>query len=284
MSTGFPTADATDDFLRARRRQVVHRLAARLRGDPGGVDVILPFDEVVTALGQRSQRYLGLRNVPLDAIVGTAGRAGDFDRAFRPTTNRPRRRFEALAAAARRGEPLPPIDVYRVGEAYFVRDGHHRVAVARALGHDGIDAYVTEVRTELGATADLTAGDLPLKSHERVFFERVPLPAAARSRFRFADLEKYGHLAEAVEAWGFRFVQARREFLDRRQVAEAWLAEEYLPTVALLQEAGLLDPDEPEPEGYMRLSAERYFLLRTHAWDDGVVERLRRSPPPGRRG
>ena len=276
MSTGFPTADASDDFLRARRRQVTHRLAARLRGDPGDVDVILPFDEVVRALGPRGQRYLGLRSIPVDSIVGTAGTTRDFDRAFRPTTNRPRRRFESLAAAARRGEPIPPIDVYRVGEAHFVRDGHHRVAVARALGLDSIDAYVTEVLTELGATTDLRLEDLPLKGHERLFFERVPLPPEARRRIRLSDPDDYARLAEGVEAWGVRVMQTRHELLDRRQVAEAWFAEEYRPTVALLREAGLLT-DEDETEGYLRLSGERYRLLRTHTWDDRAIERLRQA-------
>ena len=82
----------------------------------------------------------------------------------------------------RRGEALPPIDVYRIGDAHFVRDGHHRVSVARALGIKEIDAHVTEIITRVGASRDLTITDLPRKSHERVFHERVPLPAQGRAR------------------------------------------------------------------------------------------------------
>jgi hypothetical protein len=80
----------------------------------------------------------------------------------------------------RRGEPLPPVDLLRVGEIYFVRDGHHRVSVASALGRGDIDAFVTEVITRVDADRAITPTDLPNKSHERVFFERVPLPEEAR--------------------------------------------------------------------------------------------------------
>lgn len=277
METGFPTADARDDFNRARRQQVTRRLAARLRRDPGDIDVILPYDEVVTALGPRGQRNLGRQMIDLDTIVGSVDRTADFDRRFLPTTNRPRRRFERLAEAARRGEPIPPIDVYRVGGAHFVRDGHHRVSVARALGLERIEANVIEVLTELGTGADLTVADLPLKSHERLFFERVPLPPAARRRIRLSDPWDYGRLAEAVEAWGFRVMQSRHEFMDRQHTASAWFIEEYEPTVQLLREAGLLDEDISETVGYMRLSAQRYRLLHTHRWDDGVIDQLRRA-------
>ena len=86
--------------------------------------------------------------------------ATDFDRGFRPTSSRTRTRFERIAEAARRGVALPPIDVYRIGDLYFVRDGHHRVAVARAQGRDTIDARVVEVATRLAADgSDARRGD-----------------------------------------------------------------------------------------------------------------------------
>lgn len=96
---------------------------------------------------------LGLQTVELDSIVGSTDRAGGFDRRFRPTSGVPRERFERLAAAARRGETFPPVDLYRVGKLHFVRDGHHRVAVARAFDWQVIPAYVTEVRTAVAAAA-----------------------------------------------------------------------------------------------------------------------------------
>ena len=277
ITTGNPAADAADDFNRARRQHVVARLASRLRGGPADVDVILPFDEVVVALGQRGLRDLGLRMIELDTVVGTVERTRDFDRRFRPTTNRPRQRFERLAAAIRRGEPIDPIDVYRVGEAHFVRDGHHRVAVARALGIPTLEAHVTEVLTAAGANRELRLHDLPLKSSERLFADRVPLPAEGRARIRLTDPDDYGMLAENVEAWGFRAMQESGILLDRAAVAAAWYADEYVPVVDLLREAGLVGGDEPETEAYLRLANERWRLLQTWRWDEEVIERLRAS-------
>jgi hypothetical protein len=276
--TGLNAADAQDDFLRVRRRRALSRIAHRLRGEPGDVNVILPFEEVVAALGRTSERQLGLQVVPLDAIVGTVDRTRDFDRQFRPTTGRVRARWERIAAAMRRGESMPPIDVYRIGDLHFVRDGHHRVSVARALGRRDIDAYVTEVTTRVPVNGDLRVSDLLLKDHERLFGERVPLPGGARERLRVSDPWDYSVLAEGVEAWGFRVMQDRGAFMDREQVAAEWYEREYVPVVGMLRDCGLIGPGT-ETDSYLRLSAERYRLMRTHRWTDEVLERLRRQPP-----
>ena len=238
--------------------------------------MILPFAEVVEALGRTGERPLGLQTIELDSLVGTVDRTREFDRDFRPTTPRMRERWERIAAAQRRGEAMPPIDVYRVGGLHFVRDGHHRVSVARAQGLTSIAAYVTEVITRIPPSGDLRLGELALKSHERLFSERVPLPPEFRGTVELSDEWRYAALAEGVEAWGFRYMQDRGELLSREHVAEAWYREEYRPVVELLREAGLLG-GATDAEAYMRVSALRYLLLRTHAWDDAVVERLRQA-------
>ena len=265
--------DAQHDFVRARRRATIARLMARLRGEPGDVGVVLPYEEVIDALGFVGERPVGVKVVPLDAIVGSVDRGRDYDRRFRPTSGRTRGRWEHIAAAARRGESFPPVDLLRVGDLYFVRDGHHRVSVARALGRTDIDAYVTEVRTRLDADLAMQVSDLPLKSHERVFFERVPLPAEAHSEIQLSDLEDYALLAEMVEAWGFRAMQSRGDALDRRETAILWLETEYRPVVAMLHEAGLVG-DRTNAKAYMRIAGERYWLLRTHEWSDEVVQQV----------
>jgi hypothetical protein len=173
----------------------------------------------------------------------------------------------------RRGESLPPVDLLRIGELHFVRDGHHRVSVARALGRTDIDAYVTDVLTKVGAEKTITLSDLPMKSLERVFDERVPLPASARDEIRLNDPWDYARLSEHVEAWGFRTSQERQESISRAEAAYQWLDHEYRPVVAMLREADLIG-DRTETEAYLRVSAERYRLLRTHRWDDEVIEQL----------
>jgi hypothetical protein len=283
MDTGFPTSDAKTDFSRARRRQLISSLARRLRGGHDDVNVILPFDEVVAALGWRGERRLGLQTIPLDSIVGTVDRTRDFDRNFRPTSRKAKQRWERIAAAMRRNEGMPPIDVYRLGSLHFVRDGHHRVSVARQLGLDVIEAHVTEIITEVDVDSDVKLHDLALKSHERLFFERVPLPPEARERIQVSSATWYAGLAEGVEAWGFRFMQARGEFLTREEIAGAWFEDEYEPVVEMLRAADLIGGDSTDAEAYIRVTSLRYFLLRTHDWDEEVIERLRealRQPSP----
>ena len=151
FDTGLLWVDVEDDFNRARRRQVLALLAGWLRGQPGHVRRILVLDEVVAGLGWRSEHYLGLQTIPLDTVAGTVDSRRDFDRKFRPTSNRVRQRWERLDLAQRRGVFLPPIDVYRVGDLHFVMDGHHRVSVAVATGQKTIEAHVTEVLTRMPA-------------------------------------------------------------------------------------------------------------------------------------
>src|SRR3954471_2046757 len=273
--TGFPAADAQSDFMRARRERSLSAVARRLRREPGDVNVILPFEEVVQALGRTGERSLGLQVVPLDHIVGTVDRPRDFDRSFRPTSGRVRSRWERIAQAMRRGESIPPILLYKIGPLYFVRDGHHRVSVARALGRSDIDAYVTEVSTRIPLDESFRPGDLPLKGHERLFRERVPLPDDKARRIRLSDPWSYGTLAEGVEAWGFRAMQDRHDFLDRPAVARLWFDEEYEPVVAMLREADMIG-DGTDADAYARVAAQRYRLLRTHEWSPEVLERLRK--------
>ena len=273
--TGFPGSDAQDDFLRARRRQTVRRLTRGLGG--GDVDVILPFGEVVAELGRTGERDIGLQAVPLDTIVGTVDRGKEFDRGFRPTSSQVRGRWERMANAMRRGESVPPVDLYRVGDVHFVRDGHHRVSVARALGRADIDAHVVEVLTRVGADRSLKLADLPLKGHERLFRERVPLDPPRAVRVRLTDPWKYGQLAEGVEGWGFRVIQDRQELFSREEIARAWFEEEFVPVVEMLRDAGLIRRNETDADAYERLGGVRYRLWRTMDWNEDIVDRLTRE-------
>lgn len=274
--TGFSSQDAQSDFSRARRGAALRRLSHRLRGQAGDVNVLLPLEEVIDALGKTGERYLGLQTIHLDSIVGTVDRANEFDRDFRPRSARVRRRWQRINEAQRRGTGMPPIKVYRVGEMHFVEDGHHRVSVACYMRLDVIEAYVTKIITRIDPGDGLELSQLPAKSHERLFLERVPLPEEARKRISFTRPEDgYGELAEAVEAWGFRLMQALERPMDRQEVAEAWWYDEYLPVTEMLEETGLRGSCT-EADAYLRISRLRYQLLRTHEWSDDVVDRLRK--------
>jgi hypothetical protein len=178
MNTGFAETDAAAAFARERRRESLARLVSRLRMQPRDAMAMLPLAEVIAALGRKAERDVGLQSIPLESIVGTVDRSsGEFDRRFRPRSRRPQSRWQRIAAARRRGEELPPIQVYRVGNLHFVQDGHHRVSVARAHRDMTIDAHVREVQTTLPATSELTVRDL--RTNQRVpagFPRAIPCP------------------------------------------------------------------------------------------------------------
>jgi hypothetical protein len=273
MSTGLPREDAKIAFDRERRRRALSRLASRMRFEADDVSHMLPFEEVVRALGATSRSSRGEQVIPLNSIVGTVDRRrGDFDRSFRPSPNT-RGRWERIAEARKRGEEMPPIDVFQLGDLYFVQDGHHRVSVARAMGDEDINANVIEVRTKLGANRSLQMADLPLKAHERVFHERVPLPPAARKRIQLSDEWRYAQLANLIESWGYRASLQRERPLPRAEMALTWFHEEYEPMVEVLREAGL-GGGGTETERYMRVVMLRFLLVQRWDWSEDLAERL----------
>jgi hypothetical protein len=131
---------------------------------------------------------------------------------------------------------------------------------------------VTEVQTKVDACDCLSLADLPLKGHERVFFERVPLAPEARPRIDISDPSRYGQLADTIKAWGYRRERQRDERQSREQLAAAWFAEEYDPVVATLGELRLCQT-HPQTDAYLCVATERYRLLHTtdwteHSWDE----------------
>ena len=269
-----PRDDAKADFSRERRRRALARIVSRLRSEPDDVSYMLQFEEVVAALGRTSEHDIGIQLIPLESVVGTVDRAtSQFDRDFRPSAD-VRARWERIAAARRRGEAMPPIDVYRVSGLHFVKDGHHRVSVARAHGDVDIEARVREVRTKLGAEQALRLRDLPLKQHERMFHERVPLAPEQRARIQLEDEWRYAQLGMLVEAWAYRASHTRGELLSRHEMAQLWFKEEYEPIAQALHDADDAGGEGSETERYMRLAMLRYLLLHTHEWTDDILERL----------
>ena len=142
---GVPALDAEYDFDRAWALHQRRRHVAVLLGRPGSSRA-LPLLEEAARCGLGSQRLLGEHVIPLARVVGSVdGAAGQFDRDFLPADKRVRSRLQSVLVARRRGVTLPPIDVFLLRGNYYVSDGHHRVAAARALGEDHIAARVTEL-------------------------------------------------------------------------------------------------------------------------------------------
>jgi hypothetical protein len=272
--TGYFRADAENDFQRTRRRQLIAQVIVQLQGKSADVSDLLLFGDVVDALGHTGERQLGLRIVALDTIIGSVDRARDFDCWFHPRAKVKRQRWIQLALAQRRGEYIPPVDLYRIGDLHFVRDGHHRVSVALALHLDTIDGFVTEVSTRVDATGVRHRRDLISKYQRRLFLDRVPLSGPELASILLTRPGSYIELSETVEAWGFRLIQREAQYLDRTTVARRWYAEEFQPVVRMLGEAGLLGKST-DADVYLRLSAQRNQLPNILRWPDDVIEHLR---------
>jgi hypothetical protein len=186
-------------FDRARRAAFIQDILAPLRNQPTD---LLPFEEVRKTLHLGSQTYLGLRQVPLDQIVGSVARYHDFSRAFRPRRKSLRERWQrALKFQGR----LPPIDVYKVGEVYFVVDGNHRVSVAREAGAQTIAAHVWEYKTRVPVESNDDLNDIFIRQEYLEFLAQSHLDVnRPEQRIVFTVPGRYRQLGEAIarhRAW-----------------------------------------------------------------------------------
>jgi hypothetical protein len=274
--TGSPRADAEADFLRARRLQVISALGSRMLREEDGDRKALSFQDVVDALGRVDEVSLGRQIIPVDRIVGSLDKVRDFDPKFRPRSGRNRQRWERIAEAARRGESLPPIDVYQIGDMYFVRDGHHRVSVHRALDLGTIEADVRLVRTLVEPDDVRQHSDLADRELRRLFMQRVPLGRSARAALQLSDPKQYPALAEMVEAWTARLMFAEGQVLHRIRAAQRWYAEEYTSVVRMIDEGDLRRKGETAADAYMRAACERYSIFHDHSWNAEVIAELNR--------
>src|SRR5918994_5876396 len=138
------------DFTRARRRARLRALVARIRREHAS-NRLLSFDELRRALAANNRRQRGTREVEEDEIVGSVGRWDEFDRSFLPARSSVGHKWKRIDRAFQRGEDLPPVELYEIGDAYFVMDGHHRVSVARYHDVPTVEAAVAEFRPKLSA-------------------------------------------------------------------------------------------------------------------------------------
>lgn len=211
-------------------------------------------------------------DVPLAHIVGTAGRPFDFDHEFRLVNPRLRERWQQLACAVESGFEPPPVNLVQLGQLYFVRDGHHRVSVARARGQLVVTARVQRICTVAYAMACVRAAHLPNKAAERRFLERVPLPADVREDLWLDDPAEWMRLADAAEAWGLRRSLEHGAPTDRCELADTWWTEEVVPVLHRLRDAGV-GLDLRDVQLYVTALAAR-DRLGSGDWPEDLPNRL----------
>ncbi len=153
------------DFIRARRRALLRRVGARFHKDPTH-NRLLSFDEVREASLADNRTYLGTKIVEAEKIVGSVGRQSDFDRSFLPARTSVEARWKRVDRAFHRIKDLPPVSLYKIGDAYFVLDGHHRVSVARYHSVPTVEAVVTEF---LPRTPSVPPASVETFTRERTF-------------------------------------------------------------------------------------------------------------------
>lgn len=175
--------------------------------------------------------------VPVGQILGSVARSDEFDHNFRP--RRRTRRHDRALQLLREGHNPPPVDVVRLGELYFVSDGHHRVAAARTQGWTHIPARIRRICSVAFACSCITVADLPTKSAERRFLEEIPLPHAVRRDLWLDRPADWARLADSALAWGFRRQRdgrTTRADVDAHSLASTWWIEEVVPAVARVRQ------------------------------------------------
>ncbi|MFN2591086.1 MAG: ParB N-terminal domain-containing protein [Actinomycetota bacterium] len=251
-------------FERAMRKRTRQRMSHTLRNEDTAE--LLPLGEVSRRLRQFAQRYVGIRTIPIDRIVGTVDRAGDFDRQFLPRRPQIRDRWKRVEAAFPEGN-FPPIVVYEVEGSYFLVDGHHRVAIAKQRGMAAIDAEVTELKTRYPLPPDADIGRIIHTEQERTFLEDSGLERGRPdARVELTRPHGYLELLDDVRVHGYFLMKERREPVPDEEIAADWHDWVYGPVVEAAQRAGLREvfPAATDGDLYLWLQDRRRALYPQH--------------------
>jgi hypothetical protein len=259
-------------FDEARRKALVASILDMMRREP---TEMLSFQEVRARLNVRGQRYLGHQAVPLNKIVGSEGRYSDFDRRFLPRTNAMRDRWTRVSSAALLDVHLPPIEVYKIADIYFVRDGNHRVSVARQRGQHDIDAFVTELLVDVPLDPDLSVRDLLLMEEYSDFLEWTDLALLRpQQRIEFSETGGYLDLVRHINAHRYYMGLEQKRPIERDEAVADWYDNVYMPVVESIRRHGVLRhfPGRTEADLYRWIMDHRWNMRERTGADPGAEE------------
>ena len=281
------SASAAEDFFRARRRAAMEEIMARLTGKSAK---LLSYEQVREKLHASGETPRGLQEIPLEAIVGSVGRYTDFTRSFLPRQDSDEERWVRVETALAGLSGLPPVQVYQIGQAYFVLDGNHRVSVARQKGFKYITADVIEVHTRVPLSPDVQPDDLIIKAEAAAFLEATRLDESCPG----ADLTvsipgQYARLASHIKVQRYFMEEELGYEVSFEKAAGRWCNDDYWPVVEVIREQGILRdfPNRTETDLYLWISQHRLALeqeLGLEVRPESVVANLahRFSPKPDR--
>lgn len=266
---------AERNFSKARAKAFWSTLWSRLSGHSAS-DELLSFEEVKRKLRLSDERYLGLHDVPLDKIVGSVGRYRDFTRKFLPKKTVNRDRWKAVDMMTL-GKGYPPIELYKIGDAYFVLDGNHRVSVARANELETIEAYVTELRTEVPFDSTTTATELFAKEAFAYFLRetriRILRPEA---EVILTEAVNYGEILEHIRVHHYYLGLDCDCPVPWYEGVASWYDHIYQPLVQVIREHDMLEefPDRSEADMYVWLIRHQAALQEEYGGDPASPEAI----------
>ena len=270
MNSTWAMRTSQQHFQEARRKALLAELLDSLRRQPTDM---LSLEDVRARLNIRGQRSIGNQVVPLDHIIGSEGRYGDFDRRFLPRSDTLRHRWSSIDRAMLQSVELPPVDLWKIGDIYFVRDGNHRVSVARRQGQQYIDAYVTELLVDVPLSPDLSMRDLLLKEEYSDFLEWTNLhDLRPDERVEFSELGGYLDLVRHINAHRYYLGQEQGRDIGRDEAVGDWYDSVYMPIVEVIREQQLLKffPERTEADLYRWIIEHRWYMRERIGEDPGA--------------
>ena len=257
---------AVQDFYRARNQADLKVMLARFTGQ---TTQLLSFDEVRQKLGLQGSTERGIKDIPLDSIVGSVGRYTDFTRDFLPRRDINPQRWARVKIAASGLVGLPPIEVYQIGDAYFVEDGNHRVSVARQLGATHIQAYVYEVHSRVPLTPDVKADDLIMIAEYSHFLEKTHLDEVRpEADLRVTVPGQYQVILEHIDVHRYYMGLDFKRDIPYAEAVTHWYDAVYLPIAKIIREQAVLHrfPGRTETDLYLWIAQQRAAIEEQLGW------------------
>lgn len=265
-SSAMQQAISREIWNQARRKAFWQQLSATL-GLSRGPATLIPFEEVQQKLRLNQNAYRGLQQVPLDQIVGSVGRYHDFTRTFLPLVESDSARWRRVAELQME-TGLPPIELYKVGDAYFVKDGNHRVSVARQFGMKTIEAYVWEYESKTGGiSAQGSVDELIVKAEYRAFLDRTRLDITRpEAQIILTEPGNYPALELEIELYRENLARIDGEPHSYQDAAATWYDLVYSLAVDVIRESGALEqfPGRTEADLYVWVSRHRKELSESY--------------------
>ncbi|GHV96741.1 hypothetical protein AGMMS50293_30610 [Spirochaetia bacterium] len=257
----------SSDFSKARGKAVLSQLQHFMHTDR---DRLLSFNDVKDILKPKNQVYRGNQTVPIKLIVGSEGRYRDFNKFFLPRREHLRSRWERVDEAHLRDIILPPISLYEIGGVYFVRDGNHRVSVAKAQDVEFIDAEVTSLATEINITPSMTTDELrdALVEYEKnIFYEKTKFgELTGCGNLNFSAAGRYDVIYNHILVHKYFLNQDKEDEIPFSEAMVSWYNNVYSPVIAIIREQWLLAnfPGRTEGDLYVWIIKHWDFLKKKY--------------------